>query len=261
MLININELGSYNFSLSEISLSDNLIKSIRSFEGYQKRNTLIYIISGRIRMTIENEEISFGANSVIYFPTGYLRKMVFDAPPTHYHRIDFDLQINGEGVTFFDKPTPLTDFSVSAMKNAADELNEVCKKSNSRLLKCEKICKILALFSKAEEKPINPKLLPAISYINDCFTEKINCRNLAEMCFLSTAQFYNLFNANIGTTPLEYRNRLLIKKATELLLTGEVSVVEVASALGFSDAAYFSRFFKKQTGISPLKYAKQMSGY
>ncbi|MBO5908285.1 MAG: AraC family transcriptional regulator [Clostridia bacterium] len=79
------------------------------------------------------------------------------------------------------------------------------------------------------------------------------------MCFLSTAQFYNLFNEQFEMTPLEYRNRLLTERAKELLSTTESTVAEIADMLGFSNIAYFSRFFKKQTGTSPSTYARGKS--
>jgi AraC-like DNA-binding protein len=88
-------------------------------------------------------------------------------------------------------------------------------------------------------------------------TEKVSCAFLAKLCCLSTAQFYNLFHAEYGVPPLEYRNDLLVRRATLLLKDGSYSVTEVAETLGFESVSYFSRFFKKHKGISPAQYIKK----
>ena len=58
-------------------------------------------------------------------------------------------------------------------------------------------------------------------------------------------------------TPNEYINRLRINQAKELLTNTDMSVFEIAEAVGFSDQNYFGRVFKKQTGTSPKKYIKE----
>ena len=51
--------------------------------------------------------------------------------------------------------------------------------------------------------------------------------------------------------PLEYINRMKISQAKAKLASGLMSVGEVAESLGYSDASYFSRYYKKLTGKSP----------
>ena len=41
-----------------------------------------------------------------------------------------------------------------------------------------------------------------------------------------------------------------------MLEAGDIPVKEIALSLGFETAAYFSRFFKKQTGMTPMTYKK-----
>ncbi len=54
-----------------------------------------------------------------------------------------------------------------------------------------------------------------------------------------------------GRTPMELIHSRLITEAVSLLDGTTMQIGEIAEALGFKDAAYFSRFFKRQTGISP----------
>lgn len=57
-------------------------------------------------------------------------------------------------------------------------------------------------------------------------------------------------------TPVEYRNKLRIQKAVDLLKTGDHTVTEVAEAVGISDMKYFSKLFKSHTGVSPSAIKK-----
>ena len=57
---------------------------------------------------------------------------------------------------------------------------------------------------------------------------------------------------NVGFA--DYLCSYRIEKAKELLQTTNMRVYEVALFVGFEDAAYFSRFFKRYTGVSPKKF-------
>ena len=52
----------------------------------------------------------------------------------------------------------------------------------------------------------------------------------------------------------EYITKRKISKAKELLKTKNLSVIQVALAVGYDDVSYFIRIFKKQTGMTPKKY-------
>ena len=76
---------------------------------------------------------------------------------------------------------------------------------------------------------------------------------------LSKVYFASLFKKVTGMSPLEYLNSMRVENAKTLLLSRSVSnstISEIAEFSGFEDAAYFSRFFKKCTGLSPLNWLK-----
>lgn len=94
-------------------------------------------------------------------------------------------------------------------------------------------------------------LYPAIEYIRSTDLARLDASTLAERCHLSRSCFSRLFREYAGMPPLEYINRMRISQAHAKLKSGLMSVGEVAESLGYSDAAYFSRYYKKLTGHSP----------
>ncbi len=98
------------------------------------------------------------------------------------------------------------------------------------------------------------KISPAKKYIDLSFTRDISVGELADMCGLSETHFRRLFVHTLGMSPADYRMDKRILKAKDLLLTGDYNVGEVAEQVGFRDANYFSRIFKKKTGFTPKEY-------
>jgi AraC-like DNA-binding protein len=100
-------------------------------------------------------------------------------------------------------------------------------------------------------------LAPALDYINEHFTEEsIKVEQLAALCGVSEPYLRRLFGRTFSVSPAVYMRNLRIKYAEELLHSGEYSVTDAATLSGFNDIAYFSRSFKKETGVSPREYAK-----
>lgn len=81
---------------------------------------------------------------------------------------------------------------------------------------------------------------------------------IAQICGVSEGYFRKLFREYSGVNPIEFRQKHRIEKAKQLLLLDTHSIGEIADELHFSDIYHFSKTFKKITGISPQKYAKQI---
>ena len=79
---------------------------------------------------------------------------------------------------------------------------------------------------------------------------------LAQMCHVSESCFRNLFKQYSGKTPSKYCLDNRIFRARQLLESGLYSVAEVAAMVGYRDAGYFTKVFKKETGILPGSFAE-----
>ena len=63
-----------------------------------------------------------------------------------------------------------------------------------------------------------------------------------------------VFKEETGTAFHDYRNAVRIGKARQLLLHEDLRITDVASAVGFDDQSYFTKVFRRFTGMTPLRY-------
>lgn len=90
-------------------------------------------------------------------------------------------------------------------------------------------------------------------YIRQHLRDDLKVSTLGQIFFLSPNYLSFLFKKETSYTLSEYVENARMEHAC-VLLSMEYSIVEVAMQVGYSDAAYFSRVFKKRTGMSPQKY-------
>lgn len=96
-------------------------------------------------------------------------------------------------------------------------------------------------------------------YINEGNFEKIGLPNvayIADQLAISPRYLSDLLKQESGKTAIELIHIFLISEAKNLLRIGEKGVSEIAYQLGFENTSYFTRLFKKQTGMKPLEFRK-----
>lgn len=86
--------------------------------------------------------------------------------------------------------------------------------------------------------------------------EEIHLKDIAEAASVSVGECCRCFQNMVRTTPNQYLMEYRIEKSKELLMGTEMSVTEIAYAVGFSDSSYFIQCFRKYEGITPREYGK-----
>ncbi|SEB10248.1 AraC family transcriptional regulator [Pedobacter hartonius] len=97
-----------------------------------------------------------------------------------------------------------------------------------------------------------------ISYIKNNLGEKISAETLSNKACMSKATFYRLFKRELGISPNDFILSEKITRAKQLLSDPYIKVAVVGYQLGFSDANYFIRAFKKLAGMTPGNYQLQV---
>lgn len=108
----------------------------------------------------------------------------------------------------------------------------------------------------------NDQKLPAdiarvMAYIQENIEEPLSIDELSEITGLSHSRFKHKFRQFIGSSPIDYINRLKIEKAKEMMLTTDI-MKDIGYRLGYSSPAYFSFVFKKYTRMTPLEYYRSL---
>jgi len=95
------------------------------------------------------------------------------------------------------------------------------------------------------------KLEKLFQYIEVSYNNPISTADCAKMLNFSLAHFCHTFKNATGKSFLQYLNEYRIFKSMTLLKETDLSIVQIASECGFEDSGYYTRCFKKITGISP----------
>ena len=95
-----------------------------------------------------------------------------------------------------------------------------------------------------------------LSWIEDNLESPLSLEKVSERSGYSKWHLQRMFKKETGQNFLDYLTELRISKAKELLCGETLSVQDVAETVGYSDLKYFSRLFKKATGVSPSDYKK-----
>lgn len=100
------------------------------------------------------------------------------------------------------------------------------------------------------------RFTPILHYINSCYHEPISVEFLAEQANLSRYHFSRLFKELTNRSIKDYINAIRMNKAEHLLRNTELSLAEIAEAVGCQDIYYFSRLFKAYKSIPPSEVRK-----
>ena len=140
-----------------------------------------------------------------------------------------------------------------------ESFSALCDYHNSRnhLKASLALWDILISLNKSAGSPgtgLSRRTKALMSYIEQNFARNITPHEIEENSGLSYKYAGSLFKEETGFTIHSYQLTLRIESAKKALRESRKTVSEIAAENGFYDAFYFSRIFKRETGISPAKY-------
>lgn len=127
-------------------------------------------------------------------------------------------------------------------------------------LLCQWIVKVLDIFLDTVYETRNVKnakiLSDALDFINENYNTDLSLDKVAQSVFISPYYLSHLFKEELNITFVEYLTSVRIENAKKLLDSTPLSIVAIAYEVGYEDASYFSKVFKKTVGLSPSQFRK-----
>ena len=107
-------------------------------------------------------------------------------------------------------------------------------------------------------RSIEAKLAPSIYYVQQNFGRRIYSAVVARLCSLSATHFSRAFKQAFTMTFQEFLLRYRIAEACRQFRVPGAPISDVAYGVGFSDASYFTRVFRRYVGVSPSEYCSRL---
>ncbi len=230
---------------------------------------LLYISSGRAHFFFGEEERVISHGNIVLFRPGEKQMYYFyleDSTETfwvHFTGYEAAKLLDNSGLdqnVFFIGDSP--DFPTRCNRIVREiQAQRIDYQEISSLLFRELVL-IIGRYLK-EEGSVNSDTLNeverAISYFNENYTEEINIKEYATARHMSASWFIRNFKTITKLSPLQYIINLRITNAKALLINTDHPISKIASVVGFENALYFSRIFRKHTGMSPIEFKKKFN--
>ena len=116
-------------------------------------------------------------------------------------------------------------------------------------------------YEKNKVKVLSPKIEKCKTFIDCYYMRQIGLEDISKLTKNSKFHLSREFEKEVGLPPIKYLNKVRIEQAMILLTSQDIKVEEVAKKVGFMNANYFSKVFKKYTHLSPSQFCKNSRNY
>lgn len=248
---------------------------------------IFFICSGSGKIIIEHTCYDFSNSSLIYIPCGFPYKFIaeetirliavnFDFDQQHSSQTSpiepelFDdvVKIPERNLDYFTECEPLNN---PLFLKDGSKISDIIKTLINENLKkelhySEKMSSILKTFvvdmvrshtrSTYSSKTEN-KLSQAINYIHENYKNDINNQSVAKEVGYHPYHLNRMFDAYVDMSMHRYINNYRITISEHLLISTNLSVTEIATAVGFNNTIRFTENFKKKNKLTPSKYRSE----
>lgn len=203
---------------------------------------MLYIETDYKKLTLEDDHLfflppdcehTFRANKSNEF-------LVLDISNNIVNKYDMEKLIGGKEILFDDKWKSIRYLFL----NEADN-----RKSSSSLTN---------LFLYCYDFIADESMPDSIKYINEHFTEDIDLKKLAGIEHYNISYYSEWFKNKMKVSPVEYIQNLRVKKAKELLLNSNFTILQISQMVGYEHNSSFTKVFKNLEKISPVEFRKKI---
>lgn len=235
---------------------------------YHRHYELYYLLSGKQNYFIDNSYFKMGNGDLALIPKGSMHKTTGGMGG-----LRILINFNDKFLLRYLSPraikTLLPLFDKRIVHPNADVAKSIvrhCEKFQEAYEQDDKDVEFLHLFQillllqdspvvKQDASEQTHSLIHAIiEYTQKNYSTITSLNDVADALYISKYHICHLFSKHLDLPFNEYLTKERLKNAEEKLINTNQSVTEIAESCGFHTATYFCSVFKKQFGISPLKY-------
>ena len=254
--------------------SHHLIERPRGMEGAYGQYILHYCVDGEGWCELEGERYTVIANQFFIFPV--------DKPHSYgssnggkwtVYWVRYGGSLAKDFSLGFERPTTIKAGITSRIKFRQDVFEDMYN-ALARGYTLENLCyascllftylgsfRYLDAYRNSMAKTLdavneNVFVREMVHYMQEKIETRITLKDISEFSGYSVTQMSFIFRKHTGYSPLNYFNILKIRYSCWLLDYTPLKIHQVCYKLGYQDICYFSRLFKKITGVSPQTYRK-----
>lgn len=231
---------------------------------------VLYIVEGTGYVNVGGRNRQMSAGNVMIFHPWQLRDYGFHRDKdskSYYIHFNGDVceelmkSLGLDGGNLFNIGISLTltrllDDLISEFRSKGEHYEYMC---HSYLLAILTLISRKCLNAPRDSSEAKKRITEICRYIYENCGNIESVSELAQLAHLSESRFSHLFSKTVGISPQSYLLRAKIDTSKELLANTELSVGQIAAAVGFKDQNYFSRAFKRFASASPTEYRRNLS--
>ncbi len=265
---------------SQFQLSDFTCPIENSEMNQQSLYRIIWVLEGSVDFKVDTIPLTIKGNQLLFLtphnhvevPLEHTKLISLSFNREFYCIKGHDHEVSCHGYLFYGSATPpVVDLSEKEQQSLHALFNVFREEFEFRdhiqgemlqmLLKRLLIKSVRLTRDLLTDPTINDANLDVVRQFNVLvemhFKEMHQVKDYAELLFKSPKTLSNLFAQYNNQTPLQVINERIVLEAKRQLSHTNKGIEELAFELGYSDAAHFSKFFKKHTGKSPNAFKKE----
>lgn len=238
-------------------------------------STLLYTIQGRARLLLDGEEHHVENGYVCHAGKGTVLTITDITEHLEYYMIQYKaslpLPCSQDLLQLLARTEPFETQYGYVLSHAAPLLTSLSRmeqewnqpgamaKLQVKSLFYQLICELMEQLQQQRLEQVSPDMvLQAARYMDEHYAEPISADTLAALLNCSSRTMQRMFKKRLALGPIDYLMQIRIEKAKELLCRTNAGLKDISAAVGYVDSYYFSRLFKRYTGVSPSTYREWM---
>ncbi len=250
------EMHSHDYWEFTIITKGKIFHKINSFEHIVGENTLLVIRpnDNHSLNAVDNEDIA-------HINLGVKDEVMKNTLPTLSYDI-YDFLLKSPYIEFEISKTATTYF-INVFNKFQNTVHD--KRASEEFLSLIFVSVIrelmLCVIDTRQKNNYSATVNEFIEYMRKKENLTLSIEDIIKKMNYSHCHIIRLFKKETGTTPSQYFLKIKLNYARSLLETTNMSVMDIASAVGFSSLGHFTEVFKKQYSLPPAKYRKNWNDY